>query len=334
MHDVATRCGSFGQVRGLALRGPDVSTCSTLFAFGGSEEAKCAVAKGEGDVVAFTHGNQQGTSGVVCGGHSVFAGDGEFVVCEPHPVRGVGGSVDEAHSDLVAGFAAERAGVKQGFAVDEVMGVGDVLACSHVATTWGVAQLLECGVGAQCGVVGGDTVEPVIKHHNPFVVGGTGVVGVVDEQNSSEASIELEAHVRVEKERARVGGSEGVREFLPWCDGWLGEVWDSVHVVAESDAMPMDGGGGGEVVVQRSVDGVAGGGADHWPWHGVVVGPGVDGDAAKVDGGGRSRECGALGGAGGCALCFSGSDLRAVGCNPSVRRAGFGAVWGATSERA
>ena len=83
---------------------------------------------------------------------------------------------------------------------------------------------------------------------------------------------------------------EPVGERLAWPDRWLGEVVHAVHVVAQSETVPMDGGVLRKVVAERDLDDVAFGDSLLASRHDPVVGPGQDRGGTELQGRRRSPQ--------------------------------------------
>lgn len=178
-----------------------------------------------------------------------------------------------------------------------------------VGSSAAVHALAELG---EDGVRGGAVhpVDPVVQDDHPLLVVGEGLLGVLDDERGVQAAVLLDAGVRVEPVRPRGGDGELVREGPARGDVPLGQPRDPVHVVAQCEAVPVQGGGLGEVVGQGEGERAARGGPDLLARQLVPVRPGADGDAgAEVErgGGGGHLDLGER--AGGLAGGLGGLDL-------------------------
>src|SRR5690606_26764538 len=72
--------------------------------------------------------------------------------------------------------------------------------------------------------------------------------------------------------RPRIWHHEVVAEGLPRQDLRLRHTGNSVHIVGDAQAVPMDAGRLRELVLEVNDDSVALGGADRWPGNAAVVG--------------------------------------------------------------
>src|SRR5829696_2867183 len=95
-----------------------------------------------------------------------------------------------------------------------------------------------------------DPKGPVVQHHDRLLVIAAGLGGVVDQQRGVQPAVQLQADVGVEEVGAGVGHGELVGEAAAGLHRRLGHVRDAVHVVAQPDAVPVDGGGLGQPVVE------------------------------------------------------------------------------------
>lgn len=107
---------------------------------------------------------------------------------------------------------------------------------------------------------GADTVGPVVEGDDPFVVVAAGFGGVVDDQRLVQAAVDLHPGVGVEEVGSRVGGDELVGEAAAGLDGLLGDAGHTVAGIAQGDAVPVDGGAGGQLVVDAHLQQVTGAG--------------------------------------------------------------------------
>ena len=89
--------------------------------------------------------------------------------------------------------------------------------------------------------VGAGAVDPIVEHEHQLVVVVDFFVGVLDDQRSVQAAVELGADMRMEPVCSGVGDHEVVVELLAVRHGGLGQVRHAVHVVDEGDAVPVHG---------------------------------------------------------------------------------------------
>jgi hypothetical protein len=117
---------------------------------------------------------------------------------------------------------------------------------------------------------------------------------------------------------------ETVVEGATGPDRPLCHIRDTVHVVAQRQPVPVDGGGLRQVVREGEGECVSGGDADLLAWQTVAVGPGLHRTAAQVEAGLDRGELDLPLGAAdrGFALGFGGGDLVAVGGDVAVRGSG------------
>lgn len=157
------------------------------------------------------------------------------------------------------------------------------------------------------------------------------LLGVIDDQDAVEATVQLNAGVRVVEVRARVRCRELVAERDIGGDRVLSHARHNVHVVAKREAVPVHARALGKRVLDIDAQDVAGVDSEQRRGRGVAVRPCVHGSAAKVQ---RHRPRGEPGGdepASGlpaCRLCrgyrVGGGDGRGF-CGPA-------AAGGETSE--
>lgn len=75
---------------------------------------------------------------------------------------------------------------------------------------------------------------------------------------------------------SRAGGGEPIGERLAGPYRWLGEVVNTVHVVAQRETVPMDGGVLRQIIAERDLDDIAFGDSQLSSRHDPVVGPGLN----------------------------------------------------------
>lgn len=170
-----------------------------------------------------------------------------------------------------------------------------------------------------------DSVDPVVQDHHPLLVVREGLLRVLDDERGVQAAVLLDARVRVEPVRPRVRDGEPVREGPARRDVPLGQARDPVHVVAQGEAVPVQGGGLREVVGQGQGEGAARGDPDLLAGQPVPVRPGADGEpAAQVERGGGGRQLDLGDRSGGLAGRLGGLDLGPGGVDVAARRGGGG----------
>jgi hypothetical protein len=135
-----------------------------------------------------------------------------------------------------------------------------------------------------------DAIEPIVKHDNPFRVIATWLGRVVEDERRVEPAVELQAHMRVEEERPRVGGGELVDIASARPDRVLRHSRDAVSRIAQSYAVPVHRGVRRQLVVDRHSQEVARRGPNRLSRNAIAVCPGVDGDPAEVEGGALGGE--------------------------------------------
>lgn len=168
-------------------------------------------------------------------------------------------------------------------------------------------------------------VDPVVQNHHPLLVVGEGLLRVLDDERRVQAPVQLESRVRVEPVRPRVRDGEPVRERRARRDVPLGQARHPVHVVAQGDAVPVQGGGLGEVVGQGHGEGAARGDPDLPAGQLVPVRPRADGEpAAEVERGGGGGQLDLGDGPGGLAGGLGGLHLGPGRVDVAARRGGGG----------
>lgn len=153
---------------------------------------------------------------------------------------------------MAPGLAAGVAGAEGPAEAEGPAGVPGVRA---LPWAWPPGRLLaELG---EDGVRGGAAhpVDPVVQHHHPLLVVREGLLRVLDDERGVQPAVLLHTGVRMEPVRPRVRDREPVRERAARGDVPLGQPGDAVHVVAQREAVPVHGGGLGEVVGQGEGEG-------------------------------------------------------------------------------
>ena len=179
----------------------------------------------------------------------------------------------------------------------------------------------ECGEGT-VGSVGVDAVEPVVEDEDLVDVGDDGIVRVFHDEGRVEAPVELQCGVGMEEVCAWVAQSEFVGEPFAGLDDGLREVVDAVHVVADGDAMPVDGGRLRKLVFQLDPQHVADSGSQFAARDRATIRPCRGSPPGQLDRGGRGNEvmpddaCAAL-----AARLFETSDGRVTRLNECGRLA-------------
>jgi hypothetical protein len=85
-------------------------------------------------------------------------------------------------------------------------------------------------------------VEPVVEHDHPLLVVVTRFRWVVHDQHAVQPAVELDPGMRVVEVGAGVGDGELVGEAVLGTDRVLGDPRDTVHVVAQRNAVPVHAG--------------------------------------------------------------------------------------------
>ena len=114
------------------------------------------------------------------------------------------------------------------------------------------------------------------------MVVAAGFSGVVDDQRPVQAAVDLHPGVGVEEVGAGVGGDELVGEAAAGLDGLLGDAGHAVAWLPQRDAVPVDGGAGGKLVLDADLQQVSGAGPQDGGVEGLVVGPSPGRDAAQI----------------------------------------------------
>lgn len=263
-----------------------------ILALGHGKQREGAIGQVDDHVVPLTHADQQGVGLTRLHRESVAVGDPQRVAGQRDPECCVGARVDQTDARPLAGLRLQRRRRLTRTAVDEVRRIFDVtrttknrravrLAHHHPATT-------HSGHGDQPieHLIGGlpRPVNPVVQNHDPFLVVVTRLVGVVDDQDAIQPTVELDSSVRMEEVGAGVRRGELVNERPARPDRLLGDARDAVHVVAQGNAVPVDAGVVRQVVRELDPEQVAGPGVELRPRNGLAVGPGVHTAGPEVNG--------------------------------------------------
>ena len=142
---------------------------------------------------------------------------------------------------------------------------------AHAASVGGATvgdQLLEHLVGGGAGAI-----DPVVEDEDPLGVVTAGVAGVVDDHRGVQPAVELDPDVGVKEVGARIRSGELVHELAAGLDRILGEAGDAVGGVGQSDAVPVNRGVCGELVVERESQEVTRGRSHQRAGKRTVVGP-------------------------------------------------------------
>ena len=328
-HGAVQLVGPHVDRRRCGARGSNQGECRPALTLREAHEREDAVRQGHLDVVAFTHADQQGVGFDWLDGEPVGVGDFHPVAADGHTEGGIASGVDHADPDPLSRAALERAVIRRGSPVDQVVGVGHVAGVAAEDRTSGAHQHAARGLRLRCvsrrrrgrgrsahvhravvhaahvhaavvhagpqlleqGVRGAttDAVEPVVEDDHPLLVVGVAVRRVLHDQGRVQPAVQLEAGVRVEPVGAGDVGAEPVDELPAGRDRLLGHPRDAVHVVTEGKSMPVDAGLDRQPVDHAGLDRVAFSHPEGLSGEGVAVGPGGHLNAAQID---ASRPCG------------------------------------------
>ena len=162
------------------------------------------------------------------------------VVLELQPEDARVGGIDQAQAQALAG--AHREGLRDAAVDRDRVADPAVVACVHEAAE----VVADLGVGQQA---------PVVEHPGHVAV-DLDRLALLDDQRPVEAAPDLlvAALVRVVPVGAGIGDVERVDEGLARCDRPLGQMRHAVHGVRHAQAVPVDGGLLGELVLDRDLD--------------------------------------------------------------------------------
>ncbi len=180
-------------------------------------------------------------------GIAVGVGHGELGPRHRHAERGIRSSVDDSQPNPLSCRIILDLRVLGGSAVDEKVRIGDVAAvgterrrrADHRPTRRHRRHAALLEVRLDCIRGGASAVDPVVQHHDQFIVVVAAVGGVLDDQRAVHAAIKLGTDVRMDVVGACVGHGEVIGERPAGGYRGLSQHGYAVHPVRDGEAVPV-----------------------------------------------------------------------------------------------